>query len=281
MEAPHAPGRPFASDDHLGTAEWPVPLPAGVSRTLGIDLASQPATTAGCVIDWAVTGATVRAVLVGLDDAAVVALVNGCEKVGIDAPFGWPAPFAAFVGEQAVGQPETVPWSPGRRDALRFRQTDFVVRGVLGRWPLSVSSDLIAITAMRCAGLLASLGVGDRSGAGRVVEVYPAVALQRWSLPSSGYKGLAGRATALPNLFRALLAACPWLDVPEPVARTCAASDHALDALVCALVARAVAIGATERPGDSEREHARVEGWIAIPTADALGRLVGSGHPAA
>ncbi|MDQ3515110.1 MAG: DUF429 domain-containing protein [Chloroflexota bacterium] len=218
---------------------------------------------------------------VGLDDAAVLAMAASCDGVGIDAPFGWPEPFIRLMADQAAGRPETSPWDTVRRDAPRFRQTDFVVRGVLGRWPLSVSSDLIAITAMRCAGLLASLGVGDRSGAGRVVEVYPAVALQRWSLPSSGYKGLAGRATALPNLFRALLAACPWLDVPEPVARTCAASDHAFDALVCALVARAVAIGATERPGDSEREHARVEGWIAIPTADALGRLVGSGHPAA
>jgi hypothetical protein len=101
---------------------------------------------------------------------------EGCERVGIDAPFGWPAAFVAMMarhhgalgdaaGGSVVGVPE---WSPAQRDQLRFRRTDVVVRGALGRWPLSVSSDLIAIVAMRCAGFAGSArgarSVGDESG---------------------------------------------------------------------------------------------------------------------
>ncbi len=246
---------------------------AGVSRTLGIDLASQAPTTAGCVIAWREGTAMVEDLRVGLDDVTLQAMADGCEKVGIDAPFGWPAPFTEFIADQVAGRPELIAWDPSRRDALRFRRTDVVVRDVLGRWPLSVSSDLIAITAMRCAGLLAALEVSDRSGTGRVVEVYPAVALRRWGQISSGYKGRAGRATVLPNLFRKLLVACPELHVPEPFARACAANDHAFDALICALVARAAAIGATDGPRAEDQGHARIEGWIAVPAADALGRL--------
>ncbi|MEJ7762644.1 MAG: DUF429 domain-containing protein [Thermomicrobiales bacterium] len=250
------------------------PALATVTRTVGIDLASQANTTAGCVVSWSGTTATVEHLWVGMDDAAVLTMVGECDTVGIDAPFGWPRPFARFVADQAMGQPETVPWSPARRDDLRFRRTDVVVRVALGRWPLSVSSDLIAITAMRCAGLLAAMNVEDRSGAGRVVEVYPAVALRQWGFRSTGYKGIAGRATALPELVGCLRSRCGWLDIPESFARLCATSDHAFDALVCALVARAAAVGATGQPEDGEeREHARVEGWIAIPAADVLGRL--------
>ena len=63
----------------------------------------------------------------------------------------------------------------------------------------------------------------------------------------------------------------------EGDARRCEKSDHAFDALVCALVARAAAIGLTASPTEGDREAARVEGWIAIPGPGTLGRLVRPG----
>lgn len=50
-----------------------------------------------------------------------------------------------------------------------------------GKYPLSVSSDMVALIAMRCATLLGKLGVTDRSG-GKVVEVYPGASLRVWQL---------------------------------------------------------------------------------------------------
>lgn len=70
------------------------------------------------------------------------------------------------------------------RRELRYRATDYRVRQITGRWPLSVSTDRIGVAAMRCASLLDSLAA---QGA--------------------------------------------------PVDRC--GSDHAFDALICALVARA------------------------------------------
>ncbi|GAA4955914.1 hypothetical protein GCM10023205_17390 [Yinghuangia aomiensis] len=42
-----------------------------------------------------------------------------------------------------------------------------------------------------------------------------------------------------------------------------------MDALIAAVVARAVVLGRTTPPKTAdEREHARVEGWIHVPTCD-------------
>jgi hypothetical protein len=43
------------------------------------------------------------------------------------------------------------------------------------------------------------------------------------------------------------------------------ASDHVLDAFVCALVARAVLDGATTPPSSDDWAVARREGWIHVP----------------
>jgi hypothetical protein len=51
--------------------------------------------------------------------------------------------------------------------------------------------------------------------------------------------------------------------------------DDYLDAFVCALVARAVELGATHSPEmDDEIEHAAIEGWIHLPD-QPLGLLAG------
>lgn len=130
--------------------------------------------------------------------------------------------------------------------------------------------------AMRCAGLLHRLGVRDRSGRDdRVYKVYPALALELWIGTSRGYKqnGNAGRRGASresrSQIVARLRSAAPWLQVPE----ACIESDHSLDALIAALLARAAHLGFVEPAPEGAHELARTEGWIAIPTVNALGRL--------
>jgi len=212
--------------------------------------------------------------VLGVTDADVLALAAQADVVGIDAPFGWPDLFVAFFRVGPAAEDAASSWTPERRDSLRFRATDVRVRERLGRWPLSVSTDRIALAALRCAGLLHALGVDDRSGAGRVVEVYPAAALHAWDLPHRGYKpreGVPAPANpALTALLDDLLSRCPWIMLPDDAYRLCARNDDAFDALIAALVARAASRGLTIRPTGDDVERATREGWIAVPEPGSL-----------
>ena len=236
-------------------------------RTLGIDLAAEPAGTAACTITWAAGGATAE-VERGLNDDDLRDRITQADKVGIDCPFGWPADFVAAI----VAHSRRERW-PGRgrggikgRHPLRFRRTDDDVHERAGLWPLSVSSDRIGVTAMRCAGLLDALAADgcpvDRAGGGRVAEVYPAAALKCWGLRRPGYKQ---SPAILAGLLAVIRGAAPWLRLDADAADLCARSHDALDALVCALVARAVALGRTTGPKPEDAEAAAVEGWIHLP----------------
>jgi len=245
-------------------------------RTLGIDLASDPRKTACCVLEWTVKGAEVHELVLGAQDEQLMEAHAASDVTGIDCPFGWPTGFLAFLC--AVSRPtgEPIPqWSHEHRDALRFRVTDFRLRQEIGRWPLSVSSDLIAVVALRCQGLLTRMGVTDRSGDGRVYEVYPAAALVRWGLASGGYKGPAGERRRK-ALIGKLLARASWLRVDRATQEWLVASDDALDALIASLNARAAKRGLTLKPKAHERRHAIREGWIALPVQGSLERLVGA-----
>lgn len=138
-----------------------------------------------------------------------------------------------------------------------------------------MAADRIALAAMRCSGLLHRLGVDDKSGDGRVFEVYPALALRQWGLASKGYKG-AKRVAGCRSLWAALLGAAPWLSVTDEQGALIGESDDALDAVVSALVARAAASGATEPIPEEHRADARAEGWIMIPREGSLASLVPS-----
>jgi len=96
------------------------------------------------------------------DDRQLYKLIDRADVVGIDAPFGWPK---AFV-EAVLGWKE-ISWSSENRNRLQFRATDLFVREMLGIWPLSVSTDRIALPAMRANALLTRYNVKDRSGDGR------------------------------------------------------------------------------------------------------------------
>jgi hypothetical protein len=147
-----------------------------------------------------------------------------------------------------------------------------------------VSTDRIAYPAMRCAALLGALeqklGAGDvaRDGAGLVAEAYPDAALRCW-LPdlwktrAGSYKGTAARARREHVVTTLLDRLGDRFAVTDAQRALCVDSDDCLDALVCALLARAVQRGATIAPEHGEeRRLARVEGWIHLPRAPLADR---------
>jgi len=237
--------------------------------TAGVDLAAEPVSTGLAIIAWSSTGVRLTSLSVGSDDAEILASTHDADKIGLDCPLGWPDPFVAFVVAHRDGQVPVPDGTPGKvwRHRLANRRTDDVVHERFGLVPLSVSADRIARPAMRAAGLLALLAAAgrpvDRSGAGVVVEAYPAASLKQWGLPYRRYKGAANRAV-LDQLADSLLAAAPWLDIGahDTLFRT---ADHAFDAVVAGLTARAAALGLTLAPAAADAELAQREGWIAVP----------------
>jgi predicted nuclease with RNAse H fold len=266
-----------------------------METTLGIDLASRPRNTALCVVAWSRDRAEIRALARGTwgteeltDTVLVGAVCHGAArpaKVGIDAPLGWPEPFAEAVA--AHGRLE--PW-PSKLDEERRRferrETDRFVHAHASKLPLSVSTDRIAYPAMRCAALLgalqAELGAEAvaRDGTGVVAEAYPDAALRCW-LPdlwearAGSYKGASDAArTRREHVVECLLDRLGRRFVVTSDQRAlCVESDDCLDALVCALLARAVQRGATIAPKHDEyRRLARIEGWIHLPSASLADR---------
>jgi len=232
-------------------------------------LAAEPAKTAVATIMWSTGRATVERLALGVEDGALVSAVVGADKAGIDCPLGWPNAFVDFVTAHHTGHvvaPEDVAGRAWRR-RLAWRVTDEAVHDATGLNPLSVSADRIGHTAMRGAAILARLdGLGravDRCGDG-VVEVYPAASLRHWDLPYKRYKGRENLAV-LCQLVDQMLEAAPWLDL-RAYERDCRASDDAFDAVVAALTARAAALDLVAPPSSAQREAARTEGWIAVPT---------------
>lgn len=239
-------------------------------KTLGIDLAANPRDTAGCAIEWLDGRATVLAVSTGLEDEDILRRARESDIVGIDAPFGWPRYFVEAVTAHHAGRPWPVDeWNKVNRRRLRLRVTDERVHAVTRITPLSVSSDTIAIPATRCAWIIHRRSVKDRSGDGRTQEVYPAAALCRWGLPHRGYKNWENP-KALGALFALLRERTPWLAIAPGDEQLCATCDHAFDALVASLVARAAHLGMTLKPTADELADARVEGWIALPDEGSL-----------
>ena len=210
----------------------------------------------------------------GATDSDLRKLFGRADKIGIDAPFGWPVPFVRAVAEYSA----LTIWPSAEVRQLRYRRTDEVVWEKLRRPPLSVSSDKIAITTMRAVRLLAETAATgeaiDRSGGGRFVEVYPAVALSVWGFPSRGYKRAKGSAVRAQLVSDLAERTADWLALSRRDWAQCRDSDDMLDALVAALVARAVYINRCEplRPGDHAL--ATEEGWIALPRSESLGELV-------
>ncbi|HET7054171.1 MAG TPA: DUF429 domain-containing protein [Solirubrobacterales bacterium] len=250
-------------------------------RTAGVDLSVAAKETAAATVEWE-EGSEGRARVgepsAGLDDVALLDLLAEPEWTAIDAPFGWPAPMvAALHAYSSDGR-----WPRPDKQSFRLRHTDVHVHDRLlaetgeKLWPLSPSTDRISLTAWRLAGLreVAYERSGlrfDRAGGDRVLEAYPAAALLLWRLPRQGYKS---EPEAREQLLTALEAEAPWLSWEPGAREACVESDDALDAVLCALIARAAALGLTEEPSPEALELARAEGWIHLPRKDSLGRLL-------
>jgi hypothetical protein len=247
-------------------------------KTLGIDLSSQSTNTAACLIDWSGESPVVLGVRTKLSDDSILALISeftldlGLDAVGIDAPFGWPQPFIEFIGREPKGT-RSSQWTAEYARTLTYRLTDVRVKETLSAkpgkplTPLSVAADKIAYTAFRCSGLLDDLGVYDRSGVNGVFEVYPAASLKAWDLPFSEYKG---SSLVVKERLAAMLTMvcqrCKWLDWANWSNHgLCSQSDHAFDALIASLMARAAMLGQTIQPTPDERARVSFEGWIACP----------------
>lgn len=264
-----------------------------MTRVAGVDLAAEAAGTALAVLSVSGAAVALESLQLGVDDETIVRVTRDVELIGIDCAFGWPRDFVDFVSrhssavEPAAAAGGVQPAGPTAaleatgdlawRRRLAFRETDRVVTELTGARPLSVATDRLGMTALRCAVLLQRLAadgrVVDRSGqnGSAVVEVYPAMALRVWGLARPGYK-------TTPDARLALIAdlerAAPWLELREHRALMATSAD-ALDAVLAALVSLAHGRGASIRPEPHQRALAEVEGWIAIPTVslDQLGAV--------
>jgi len=237
--------------------------------TLGVDLAAADVRTAVAAVQWSEAHATVQDLQLGVSDDQLIEAIQAADKAGLDCPLGWPEKFVSFVVAQQSGalppvDSDNALW----RRQLAYRLTDEVVRAETGLVPLSVSADRIAHAAFRCASLLARLAAEgqpvDRCGDGLVVEVYPAAALFRWRLSHRGYK-TPGRGVGHDFLVDELTTAAPWLRLGY-FEQLCRDSHDAFDAVLAAMAARAAAMGQVLMPDTAQRERARTEGWIALPT---------------
>lgn len=273
-------------------------------RVVGVDLGAQPRNTAWCVIavDENLGTITIEDPVSGerASDDELLKTFPGKARIGIDAPLGWPLEFICAISRYR----DTKSWPandhkvhPGRESKieyrnLKYRKTDLHVWKAIDKRPLGVAAELIGSLAMRAARLLAraesehGLAV-DRSGRqGHFVEVYPAAAFKRWSIPTSrdtdgatkkkSYKKDAKVRERVLNDIRSRLG--NWARVPDEYSRT---DDH-LDALVSGLVALMRALDdRLAAPTDSrllegipsDEVNAEQEGWIALPRCSSLGDL--------
>jgi len=233
----------------------------------GVDLAAEPKGTALAVIDWSVSSAKLVDLRLGVTDADIVAAAQNVEKLGIDCALGWPVQFVDFLNRVNLpeGSGESFSGDLEVRRALAYRETDRHVRAVTGRWPLSVSTDRLGMTAIRCAGLLSQLAQSgvtiDRSGAGTVVEIYPGASLRFWGLRAPGYRASADLRA---GMIAELCELAPYLDLGNSADLMIDYCD-AFDAVIAALAARSAFLGHYEKPAPAQLEQAKTEGWVALP----------------
>jgi hypothetical protein len=278
----------FSSRCFYTTSEYGGDRAMTTTGTLGVDLAAQSRKTAGCVIEWDERGhGYVHCPADHYRDEDLFARLIDTQYIthaAIDAPFGWPAVFIQTITEyQAAGVwPDPYDSETSVRN-LRLRATNRAIHQRLGLTPLTVSTDRIGIVAMHCARLLAAMHhqLGepvDRSGQGRILEVYPAAAaLRSWQInpgntedPGS-YKGDSEPARTRREwvLEQISCSTSGWLEVNPKVKVVC---DDCLKARICALIARAADCDQLE-PIDDPDGLASSEGWISLPKPESLALL--------
>jgi predicted nuclease with RNAse H fold len=247
--------------------------------TLGVDLSSQDRNTAICLARWNATRCDLERLDVGVGNDEIVELMLDADATGIDAPFGWPDRFVAAVTGWMADDVWSETWDDDTRRLLRLRETDRWLQRTIRKWPLSVSADSIAMCAMRAVTLLRAASNAEHRierVRGPYFEVYPGAALIAWDLAavSTGYKRLAD---SRERLVEAIAPPGGWLVLTPEQRAKLVATDHSIDALLAALVARAAAIGGTELPPeDLDASVIAREGWIQLPKPGTLAGLARS-----
>lgn len=242
-------------------------------RCAGVDLAAELRNTAVCVLEMHGDYLNVVDLSVGVADETILHVIENVQHTGVDVPVGWPAPFASFIADHALGT-LAVPATTGSqwRRSLAMRATDLYVREHVGLSPLSVSTNLLAYPAFRWAGLEAALRDRghpvSRDGSGRIAEIYPAAALKCWGLPHNGYKG-SQRAARREYILDGVLRNFPALNITG-FAALAVGSDHALDALLAALMAHLKSQGGAVAPPPQYQRLAQQEGWIWFPSRPVI-----------
>lgn len=237
--------------------------------TAGIDLAAEPKGTALAILEFANNKANLVFLEQDLDDQALIDKTINADKIGIDCAFGWPIEFAKFIAKhQDPTNKDLIDGGMDFRRNLSHRQTDRMIKELTGRWPLSVSTDRLGLTAMRCAGLLSKYqqaGVAiDRSGSGKLAEVYPGATLRNWDFDTTNYRVIED---ARAGLLKQIKTQAPWLDTKGFENKMIESSD-AFDAVIAALAARAVYQGEYTKPTEDQQAAAEIEGWICLPKGE-------------
>jgi predicted nuclease with RNAse H fold len=237
--------------------------------TAGIDLAAEPKGTALAILEFANNKANLVFLEQGLDDQALIDKTINADKIGIDCAFGWPIEFAKFIAQhQDPANQDLIDGGMDFRRNLSFRESDRQIRELTGRWPLSVSTDRLGLTAMRCAGLLSryqQTGVAiDRSGSGKLAEVYPGATLRNWDFDTTNYRV---NNDVRARLLQDIKAQAPWLDTKGFENKMIESSD-AFDAVIAALAARAVYLDRYTKPTKDQQTAAEIEGWICLPKGE-------------
>jgi len=96
-----------------------------------LSLAAQPENTAGCVIHWKDGLAEISTIVRNLEDGAIIELVQGVDKAGIDVLLGWPDDFVHAISEHH----ELKRWPTKDRLKLRYRETDLFIHDKTRLWP--------------------------------------------------------------------------------------------------------------------------------------------------
>ena len=246
-------------------------------RLIGVDCAVDPRKVGLALVAFEGRKPRVEQLVLGTDwptiDAQVAAWVTDRTLIAIDAPLGWPAPLGKALADHRAGE-KLIPSA----HAMFRRDTDRAVSEALGKRPLDVGAGRIARTAHAALSFLARLR--DALGVtlplawepGRVhgvsaIEVYPAGTLASRGLPDAGYKGDNVETDAVRKLLvRALAEELSFGKEPRAaMVRT----DHALDAVLCALAASDFLYGHVIRP--KRLRVARREGWIWVrPRSESI-----------
>ena len=233
----------------------------------GLDLAAEPKGTALAVIDWSQRRAELVSLEVEVSDSRIVSAAADFEKLGIDCALGWPAAFVDFVSSASDSMSRD-PFSGDKdfRRQLAYRETDRNLHRLTGRWPLSVSTDRLGLTAIRAAGILSQLSHAgfevDRTGTGLVVEVYPGATLRTWGFVTAGYRD---SADIRRGLLLELTERAAWLTLPSELLKLATENCDSFDAIFASLAARAAQLGRYHAPSVQQMALAKTEGWLALP----------------